>query len=172
MGSMQSFEYKFRVPYAHIDKMGIVYYARYYVYFEMARSSLFRHLGLPYGELEERGVMLPVIASHCDYKKPARFDEELAITIPSIDLRDSIILYVQHICYRAVLVEIADTVLPELYWVVIFNINIEHTMQIGHNNTVLQAEKLCLFNIHYTNPRILDMNPSYHIFYQAFFYLE
>ncbi|MBT3194349.1 MAG: acyl-CoA thioesterase [Verrucomicrobia bacterium] len=67
------------VPYADIDAMGIVYYANYLVYFEVARAALLREVGLPYGEMEAAGVMLPVVESHCEYKKSAHYDDELVV---------------------------------------------------------------------------------------------
>ncbi len=73
------YEFSIHVPYAHIDAMGIVYYANYYVYFEMARAALLREVGLPYGEMETQGVMLPVVESHCEYKKSAHYDDLLVI---------------------------------------------------------------------------------------------
>jgi acyl-CoA thioester hydrolase len=73
------FEYRLHVPYADIDAMGIVYYANYLVYFEMARASLLREVGLPYGEMEAAGVMLPVVESHCEYKQSAHYDDELVV---------------------------------------------------------------------------------------------
>ena len=85
------FEFRLHVPYAHIDRMGFVYYSHYLVYFEMARSSMFRETGLPYGELEKRGVMLPVVEAHCEYRKPAMFDEELCVTIDGIKIQGAIL---------------------------------------------------------------------------------
>ena len=79
MSFVKEFDFSLRVPYAHIDKMGIVYYANYFVYFEMARADLLREAGLPYGELEERGIMLPVVEAHCDYKKSAHYDDLLVV---------------------------------------------------------------------------------------------
>ena len=73
------FRHSIRVPYAHVDQMGYVYYANYFVYFEMARSELLREAGMPYGDMEERGVMLPVVTAHCEYRKPAHFDDLLNI---------------------------------------------------------------------------------------------
>ena len=67
------FLHEVRVPYAHVDQMGVVYYANYLVYFEMARSEMMREAGMPYSELEARGLRLPVIEAHCEYKAPARF---------------------------------------------------------------------------------------------------
>jgi acyl-CoA thioester hydrolase len=68
-----------RVRYAETDRMGVVYYANYFVWFEVARADLMRSLGWSYREMEESGVILPVIESHCEYKRPARYDDEIEI---------------------------------------------------------------------------------------------
>jgi len=70
---------KYRVPYADVDQMSVVYYANYFVYFERGRNELLRELGLPYKIMEENGVMLPVIESQCNYYKSAHYDDELEI---------------------------------------------------------------------------------------------
>ena len=87
---MREFEFSTRVPYAHVDKMNHVYYAHYLVYFEMARSALLREAGLPYPELEERGVMLPVVEAHCRYRQPARYDDLITV-VSSLSIRRSIL---------------------------------------------------------------------------------
>jgi len=68
-----------RVRYAETDKMGVVYYANYLVWFEVARADLLRGLGWTYREMEHSGVSLPVIEAHCEYHRPARYDDELEI---------------------------------------------------------------------------------------------
>jgi acyl-CoA thioester hydrolase len=68
-----------RVRYAETDKMGVVYYANYLVWFEVARADLLRGLGWSYREMEHSGVSLPVIEAHCEYHRPARYDDELEI---------------------------------------------------------------------------------------------
>ena len=68
-----------RVRYAETDKMGVVYYANYFVWFEVARAELLRSLGWSYREMETAGVALPVIEAHCDYHRPARYDDELDV---------------------------------------------------------------------------------------------
>lgn len=73
------FRHNVRVPYAHIDKMGCVYYSNYLIYFEMARAELLREVGLPYTEMDLNGVTLPVVESHCCYKKPAHYDDLLQV---------------------------------------------------------------------------------------------
>lgn len=59
--------------------MGYVYYGNYATYFEIGRVEAMRELGISYAELEESGVMMPVIRYEINYKKPAFYDEELTI---------------------------------------------------------------------------------------------
>ena len=68
-----------RVRYAETDKMGVVYHANYFVWFEIGRCELLRAIGSSYRELESIGIMLPVIEAHCDYLAPARYDDELEV---------------------------------------------------------------------------------------------
>ena len=68
-----------RVRYAETDKMGVVYYANYFVWFEVARADLLRSLGWSYREMEHAGISLPVIEAQCEYSRPARYDDELEI---------------------------------------------------------------------------------------------
>ena len=68
-----------RVRYAETDKMGVVYYANYLVWFEVARADLLRSLGWSYREMEGAGVILPVIEAHCEYQRPARYDDEIEV---------------------------------------------------------------------------------------------
>jgi len=59
--------------------MGVVYYANYFVWFEVARTDWLRETGWSYREMEADGVSLPVIEAHCDYRRPARYDDELEV---------------------------------------------------------------------------------------------
>jgi acyl-CoA thioester hydrolase len=68
-----------RVRYAETDRMGVVYYANYLVWFEVARADLLRSFGWTYREMEETGVCLPVIEAQCEYRRPARYDDEVTI---------------------------------------------------------------------------------------------
>lgn len=70
---------RYRVPYADTDQMGIVYYANYLVLFERARNEMLRGKGITYCELEEMGVVLPVVEAHLNYHAPARYDDELEL---------------------------------------------------------------------------------------------
>ena len=68
-----------RVRYQETDQMGVVYYANYFVYFEVARTDLLRDVGLPYSELEKQECYLAVFEAYCKYKAPARYDDLLVI---------------------------------------------------------------------------------------------
>ena len=68
-----------RVRYAETDKMQVAYYANYFVWFEVGRCDLLRSLGRTYRDLENEGVMLPVIEAHCEYFESARYDDEFNI---------------------------------------------------------------------------------------------
>jgi acyl-CoA thioester hydrolase len=68
-----------RVRYGETDQMGYVYYGVYAMYYEVARVESLRQLGLSYRELEQMGVMLPVLENHTKFLAPAFYDEELLI---------------------------------------------------------------------------------------------
>jgi acyl-CoA thioester hydrolase len=70
---------RLRVRYAETDQMGIVYYANHFVWFEVGRTDLLRHVGWTYREMEHEGFSLPVVEAHCEYRQPARYDDELEI---------------------------------------------------------------------------------------------
>ena len=59
--------------------MGVVYYANYLVWFEVGRTEWLRETGWSYREMEQDGIALPVIEAHCDYRQPARYDDDLEI---------------------------------------------------------------------------------------------
>lgn len=75
-----------RSRYAETDKMGYVYYGRYLEYFEVARTEMIRSLGMPYSELEDRGIMLPVVQTRIDYKAPIYYDELMHINVHLYDI--------------------------------------------------------------------------------------
>lgn len=76
---MISSEVKYRVIYRDTDKMGVVYHANYIAFYEIARTEMFRSLGIPYSELEKMGVMTPIVEVESKYKAPAYYDDLLTI---------------------------------------------------------------------------------------------
>ena len=68
---------RLRVRYAETDQMGVVYYANYLVWFEVGRTDWLRATGWTYRAMEQDGVSLPVIEAHAEYRRAARYDDEL-----------------------------------------------------------------------------------------------
>ncbi|WP_192821559.1 thioesterase family protein [Rufibacter sp. LB8] len=74
-------EVQIRVRYAETDQMGYVYYGNYGAYYEVARTEAFRKLGIHYKEMEQDGVMMPVLEMRCKYIRPARYDDLLTVKL-------------------------------------------------------------------------------------------
>jgi acyl-CoA thioester hydrolase len=73
-------ESRLRVRYVETDQMGVVYYANYLVWMEVGRVDLCRACGFNYREMEiDDGIYLAVAESHCQYRSPARFDDEVIV---------------------------------------------------------------------------------------------
>ena len=68
-----------RVRYAETDQMRIVYYANYFVWFEVGRTDLLRASGWNYREMEAEGFGMPVIEAGCAYRQPAKYDDEIEV---------------------------------------------------------------------------------------------
>ncbi len=84
---MISYDYNIRVPYGDVDRMGFLYHAHYVRYFDMARTELIRSLGITNLELEEQGVMLPVLNVNINYGTPAHYDDLLTIRLRGVARR-------------------------------------------------------------------------------------
>ena len=72
-------ETKLRVRYGETDQMGYAYYGVYAQYYEVGRVEAMRLLGFSYKEVEERGILLPVVDYGIHYHKPAFYDDEITI---------------------------------------------------------------------------------------------
>jgi acyl-CoA thioester hydrolase len=70
-----------RVSYANTDKMGYCYYGNYPTFYEIARTELLRKYGLAYKDLEDSGIMMPVLTLNITYLKPAFYDDVLSINV-------------------------------------------------------------------------------------------
>ena len=68
-----------RVRYAETDQMNIVYHGNYAQYFEVGRAESIRQLGFTYRDMEESGVIMPIVELHCKYIRPAHYDDLLTI---------------------------------------------------------------------------------------------
>ena len=74
------FKYKFKIYYEDTDSGGVVYYANYLKYLERARSEAIYSLGLTNIKLQkDYGALIIVKSCNIEYKKPAKFEDELEI---------------------------------------------------------------------------------------------
>ena len=78
---MVTYDCKIRVWYKHTDQMGICHHSNYINYYEAARSEMLRWLGMSFSEVEQRGIMMPILEVQSKYHRPARYDEELTVRI-------------------------------------------------------------------------------------------
>ena len=77
---MYTQELNIRVRYVETDSMGIVYHANYINYYEIARTEMLRAAGnYSYREMEDNGVLMPVVELESKYHRPAYYDELLTI---------------------------------------------------------------------------------------------
>jgi acyl-CoA thioester hydrolase len=72
-------EIELRVRYGETDQMGVVYHGNYAQYFEVGRVEWLRKFGVSYKQMEESGIMLPVISLSVKYKKSARYDDLIKV---------------------------------------------------------------------------------------------
>ena len=77
--SLKHDEIEIRVRYGETDQMGVVYHGNYAQYFEIGRVEWLRKFGVSYKEMEESGIMLPVISLSIKFKKSARYDDVIKV---------------------------------------------------------------------------------------------
>ena len=78
---MKKFSTNIRVRYGETDQMGVVYHGNYATYFEIARTEWLRKVGVTYKELENNGIMLPVISLSFNFLKSAKYDDILNVSV-------------------------------------------------------------------------------------------
>lgn len=73
------YDCQYRVSYGDTDQMGVVYYANYLELFERGRTEMLRAAGISYKEMENRGIIFPVIEAFCKYHSSAFYDDLLTL---------------------------------------------------------------------------------------------
>ncbi len=98
-----------RVRYAETDRMGIVHHSNYLVWFEAARTDLFRAIGFSYLKMEEESDALMVVGEcYIRYKSPAFYDDVLTIRTRVTQLRSRSLRFFYEVYRRS-----DDTLLAE-----------------------------------------------------------
>jgi acyl-CoA thioester hydrolase len=88
-----------RVRYGETDQMGVVYYANYLVWMEVARVAYCRHAGFEYRDMErEGGAFLVVTEAHCRYRAPARFDDQIDLACWVAESRSRTVRFSYEMC--------------------------------------------------------------------------
>ena len=76
-----SHTHRMRVAYGDCDPSGVVFNPNYLAFYDVALTELWRTHAEGYGTMMEEGVDLQVVEATARYKAPARFDDEIDITI-------------------------------------------------------------------------------------------
>lgn len=74
-----------RVRYAETDQMQVAHHAHYLVWFEAARTEFCRAHGIDYRAMEAAGYFLPIVEARCRYRAPARYDDEITVSISLLE---------------------------------------------------------------------------------------
>lgn len=94
-------ETKLRVRYGETDQMGYAYYGVYAQYYEVGRVEAMRKIGFSYREVEERGILMPVVDYSIQYKKPAYYDDEVTIVTTIKEMPKGVKLPFEYKCYNS-----------------------------------------------------------------------
>ena len=74
---MTAFSARTRVGFSDTDAQGVVYYGRYFPYFDLARTEYLRHVG----RVDTPGCEFVLRAQTVEYHAPARFDDLLEVFV-------------------------------------------------------------------------------------------
>lgn len=80
------FRMQYRVIYGDTDAGGLVYNANYLRFMEMGRTEMMRNLAVPYSEMEQEGIILPVTECYVRYKASGRYDDLITIATSMAEL--------------------------------------------------------------------------------------
>lgn len=86
-----------RATYKDTDQMGVVYYANYFIWFEIGRGEFMRRCGVSYKDFEKEGIMLPVTHASCDYIRPVRYDDMIRVEVSIHELTRASIGFLHNI---------------------------------------------------------------------------
>ncbi len=121
-------EWQIRVRYAECDAMGLLHHAKYWEYFEEARTHLLRENGVRYRDLELHGVFFVVYKCSCTYRVPIHYDDLVTVkTKVNRITRTRVDHTYEIVCNEAVCCEAATTlacvgkdgkpiVMPDALW--------------------------------------------------------
>ena len=108
----KEFKYITRIYYEDTDAAGVVYYANYLKFLERARSEAIYSLGLSNKKLlDKEGVIIIVKSCNIEYKKPAKFEDEIEIISTINEVKNSSFKMRQLIKRKSDIISVADVTL-------------------------------------------------------------
>jgi acyl-CoA thioester hydrolase len=72
-------ETQIRIHYALTDQMGMVYHGHYAQFYEIGRAEAIRQIGYTYKDIEEMGIIMPVVDIHSRFLRPAKYDDLITV---------------------------------------------------------------------------------------------
>jgi len=102
----REFIWPIRVYYEDTDSGGVVYYANYLKFMERARTEMLRSLGFEQDQLQQQsGILFAVHSVNIQYKKPAKFNNELTVVTTISACGKASIVFIQKIFHEEALLE-------------------------------------------------------------------
>jgi acyl-CoA thioester hydrolase len=93
-----SFMWPVRVYWEDTDAGGVVYYANYLKFLERARTEWLRALGVEQTPLKEQyGVLMVVARVEANYRRPARYGDELQVCCRVVEIGKASMSFEQRI---------------------------------------------------------------------------
>lgn len=100
MAGVEEFLWPVRVYYEDTDGGGVVYHANYLKFMERARTEWLRSLGFEQTELRTRdGILFVVHDMQIQFRKPARFNDELVVKSRLLKVGRSLLQFKQVILH-------------------------------------------------------------------------
>lgn len=94
---MYTSETQIRIHYALTDQMGVVYHGHYAQFYEIGRAEAIRQLGFTYKDLENMGIIMPVVSINSKFLRPARYDDLITVrtTLRQLPSEHQILFHVE-----------------------------------------------------------------------------
>ncbi|MFJ8261964.1 acyl-CoA thioesterase [Rummeliibacillus sp. NPDC094406] len=83
-------EYRVKVHWGDTDAAGIVFYPNYYKWMDEATHELFSRIGYPTQQLLEEQIIIPLLETHCVFKKPVQYNVDLSVQLHVDYVKDKI----------------------------------------------------------------------------------
>ncbi len=89
-------DYKVKVHWGDTDAAGIVFYPNFYKWMDEATHEFFSVIGYPTDTLYKENVVLPLMETHCNFKRPVLYNVELSIKSEVVFLKEKVFKLSHH----------------------------------------------------------------------------